>query len=673
MIITISALTAIGSRALLLCTVVLSLSIFIFSLFNERLKKSLYLPFISFAVIISCVLLLLSINSYNKAVSYADKTCTVRAILKETPQFSKENNRYYCKAKIITINGNKSASDIKLSFKEKPNIYADNEILFDGYIYKTGSSIKSIENNYKSDRLYIGCYNIKNIKVTNDRFKGYYHFTERLKNYIESSLHQSTDSKTAGLMISFLTGDKAHLDKEIYENFSRSGVSHLMAVSGLHLSVWILALGFLLEKINKKNKVFPYITMITAVVLIMIIASFSGSVKRAGFMCILHLAGKILSQKSDSLNNLGFSVAFILILNPYSVFDTGFLLSFLSTASIIVFAIPTSERIIKRASRLPIYIYTKKLSNPVIKSIMISSFIFVCTLPVVALKFGYISTMSVVTNLLFLPFSFIMILVAGLLVITNPIGIISKPLAFIASLLSRYAFTVTDYIADFRYAVIPANRSIVIPWLLIICLITFLLLNKRVTRVTVKSVSASILMLCIAFSALTFHRDISSYKLHIIPAENKIAVMLTMNSKGILIGYHDSYYFDENVLNSAKKNNIDIVCMICSQSRRAEDFAKINDIDYIITSSSTCVDVMNTVSIRTDKNKIIIEGNESIFQITDESYLQYNDKYDIIQVSSLKERPADNKCDYISVSNDSSYTIQAFPKGKIRTGGDHIG
>ena len=180
-------------------------------------------------------------------------------------------------------------------------------------------------------------------------------------------------------------------------------------------------------------------------------------------------------------------------------------------------------------------------------------------------------------------------------------------------------------------------------------------------------------MLCIAFSALTFHSNISSYKLHIIPAENKIAVMLTMNSKGILIGYHDSYYFDENVLNSAKKNNIDIVCMICSQSRKAEDFAKINDIDYIITSSSTCVDVMNTVSIHTDKNKIIIEGNESIFQITDESYLQYNDKYDIIQVSSLKEKPADNKCDYISVSNDSSYTIQAFPKGKIRTGGDHIG
>ena len=500
MLITISVLTAANSQALLLCAIIFGVATFLASMHNGKIRKSLYLPFISFAIVLASVLLFFSVNSYNNTITFADKTCTVRALIKETPQFSKENNRYYCQARIITIEGNKSASNIKLSFKENPELRADNEILFNGYIYKTGSSIKSIENNYKSDRLYVGCYNIENLKITNDKYKGYYYYAEKLKNYITDIFLQKLDNKTAGLMISFLTGDKIYLDKEIYENFSRSGVSHLMAVSGLHLSVWIILLYALFDKIKKKS-IAPYFIMIFTVVIIMIISSFSGSVKRAGFMCLLHLLGKILSQKSDSLNNLGFSAAVILILNPYSVFDIGFILSLLSTLAIIVFAIPVSEKIIKRISAYPINRHIKRLLSPIIKSVMISGFIFIITLPVVALSFGYISTMSVITNLLFLPFTFVLILTAGMLVTVSPIGILSAPVSFLASILSRYAIAVTGLIADFRYSTIPISGNIVIPWIIISGMIAFLIYYKKKTRTMIKTAAVAAVVLSITFSA----------------------------------------------------------------------------------------------------------------------------------------------------------------------------
>ena len=194
-------------------------------------------------MLLSCLLFYTADLSYKNAVEFTQNTHTVRAVLKQTPYFSTENNRYYCEAKILTVNGQKINSNLKLSLAEDHGLRADDEILFDAFIYKTGASVKSVENYYKSDRLYLGCYNLQNLKVTRSNYKGYYYYTEKVKEYITDVLLKNLDTDSAGLMISLISGDKSYLKDEIYQNFQRSGVAHLMAVSGMHLTVWIMFFG----------------------------------------------------------------------------------------------------------------------------------------------------------------------------------------------------------------------------------------------------------------------------------------------------------------------------------------------------------------------------------------------------------------------------------------------
>ena len=179
MLISLIILTAVDSQVFLLCAIIFSLILFIFSIFHKSIRENLVLPTVAFSVLISCLLFILPYSGYIKAISYAENVCTVRAVVKQTPYFSSENLRYYTTAKIKTLNGVKVNSDIKLSFSEKPEIAPDNEILFEGYIYKTGSSVKSVENYYKGEKIYIGSYNIKNLKITSDTHKGYYLFKEK--------------------------------------------------------------------------------------------------------------------------------------------------------------------------------------------------------------------------------------------------------------------------------------------------------------------------------------------------------------------------------------------------------------------------------------------------------------------------------------------------------------
>ena len=413
MLISLFFLTVTDSQVLSVTTLLFSAAVFLFSVINKKSRQVLFLPVISISVCLACLLLLFSLGSYKSATGFVGKQCTIRATLKQTPAFSKENKRYYAIAKIKTIDGQKVRTDIKLSLSEKTEITADNEILFDALIYKTGSDIKDITNYYKSERLYIGCYNISNLKITRNDFKGYYSFKEKLTEYITDIFLKHFDRDTAGFLISLLTGNKTFLSDEIYRNFQRTGLSHLMAVSGLHLSVWVIFMGMLVDK-KRKSSVLLNLTMASVVLFIMVIASFSGSVKRAGFMCLLHLMGQMLSKRSDSLNSLGFSVALILLINPYSVFDIGFILSFLSTLSILVLALPLSEKFIKQKYFVSLPQFVKQLLIPVITSLTISLSVSLFTFPVIALKFGYISLISPLTNILFLPVTFILILCNGL-------------------------------------------------------------------------------------------------------------------------------------------------------------------------------------------------------------------------------------------------------------------
>lgn len=157
-----------------------------------------------------------------------------------------------------------------------------------------------------------------------------------LKNKLIDKIKTTLPEQTAGICIGLLLGDKSDISEEIQNNFKQSSLSHMLAISGAHVSYLLLGITTFLDKL-KIHKRWSKIIVILFLLFFMALVEFTPSVTRACIMCILSLMADILFQKSDVYHNLAISTFFILLFNPYAILDIGFQLSFGGTIGIILF------------------------------------------------------------------------------------------------------------------------------------------------------------------------------------------------------------------------------------------------------------------------------------------------------------------------------------------------
>ena len=143
------------------------------------------------------------------------------------------------------------------------------------------------------------------------------HFEERCEDIIEDS------DENGFYHISEVKEDSKYKFKK--EIFSNAGLSHILAISGMHVSFVLLGLQITLKKIGKRS---TNIFIIVFLTFFSILTGGSSSVIRAVTMVIISQLAKLLFTKSDTLNNIFFSAVILLIINPLIVYDVGFILSF---------------------------------------------------------------------------------------------------------------------------------------------------------------------------------------------------------------------------------------------------------------------------------------------------------------------------------------------------------
>ena len=140
-----------------------------------------------------------------------------------------------------------------------------------------------------------------------------------------------------------LLGDKDELKLDVRRDFSRLGISHLLAVSGLHLSLIVMICEKLMNKcgVSKKN---CSIVKVPLIVFYMGVTGFSSSVLRAGVMHLIKTAGDFVDRRSDPLTSLGAAVTLITVFDPYAFYDIGLILSALSAYACITFSFINKSR-----------------------------------------------------------------------------------------------------------------------------------------------------------------------------------------------------------------------------------------------------------------------------------------------------------------------------------------
>lgn len=155
----------------------------------------------------------------------------------------------------------------------------------------------------------------------------------RLK--ISDNINKLMTEKYSSIFLGLILGDTKNIDETIQDSFKVSNISHVLAISGMHITYIILGVELILKKPTGKRK--TRIVTLFILIIYMFITGFSPSIVRASIMGILVIISKLIYRKNDIYTSISFSLLILLIYNPFLVTNVGLQLSYLGTIGIIVF------------------------------------------------------------------------------------------------------------------------------------------------------------------------------------------------------------------------------------------------------------------------------------------------------------------------------------------------
>lgn len=316
---------------------------------------------------------------------------------------SKYNNDNFIEGTIINLKKTEYGSKIIIKGKEKiiANYYDENELKVGDIVRIKGTLEQPKTNtnfnlfNYQKYLLSQKIYwtlQIESLEIIG--YDNIYHFKNNTYNYLSKI-------KNSEYILAFVFGDKNMMENEDYQMYQKLGVSHLLATSGMHVSLFAAILLFLFKKIFNSN--ISHILTILFLILYILLFNNTVSVIRAVLLFVLLYLNKLFELKIESLYYLGFIFSILLLINPYNIYNIGFQFSFVISAFLILY-----NKLIKN----------KK--NYLIKSIIISYIAFVASFPIVINNYFEINILSIISNLVLVPFTSFIVIPFSILLIFIP-------------------------------------------------------------------------------------------------------------------------------------------------------------------------------------------------------------------------------------------------------------
>ena len=267
------------------------------------------------------------------------------------------------------------------------------------------------------------------------------HFANRMRRYIEGVHKGLLPPAQAAFATALLTGNRDLIPRELMEVFRRSGTMHILAVSGLHVGFLSLFLLFFLRLV-RIPKLYAYILVGLFIVFFMIFIGERSSVRRASLMALCGIACYLFDRDRNYLNVLALSFIILWLINPLSLLNPGFLLSFSATFGIL-FLTPVLYRWLGRF--MPRY-----LAGSIAVTLSVQLFIF----PVMAAYFGTFSYINLIANLPIVPITGVSLALGVLTLLFYPLFL---PLAVIIAEVNTVVIATIARLAMF-FSYVPPLR-----------------------------------------------------------------------------------------------------------------------------------------------------------------------------------------------------------------------
>ena len=294
-------------------------------------RKSIYL------IIIISIISNLIVNFQNEKYEnvYKDgEELTLVAIVDSNKEEKEYKDTYKIKTEnkdtnlILSVNKNK---DIELEYGDK--ILIKGEFVepsesrnYGGFDYKEYLKSIKIYGTIKADSIEILAKNSNNPIFT---------FANNINLKIKENINKLIPEKYSAIFTGLILGDTSKVEEEVNDDFKIANISHVLAISGMHITYIVIGIELLLKKGIGKRK--TRIITIIILVMYMFITGFAPSVVRASIMGIIMLISKLIHRKNDIWTSISLSLLILLIYNPFLILNVGLQLSYLGTIGIVCF------------------------------------------------------------------------------------------------------------------------------------------------------------------------------------------------------------------------------------------------------------------------------------------------------------------------------------------------
>ncbi len=260
--------------------------------------------------------------------------------------------------------------------------------------------------------------------------------------------------RNAALVKALVLGDRRDMNEDLRSDFADAGVAHLLAISGLHITLIALAVSGLLKRLV--GAVASSVVTLACVVGYGLLIGFSPSVARAAIMFAVLQGAPVAGRFSDGSTRLAAAFLVILLINPLNIGDAGFVLSFCASAGLIWLS-PALNRLF-RLEKLREKGLMGKIAGYFLGILLTTAAAQTATYPAIAEFYGEFSLVSFLSNLFLVPLCLISLIACY-------IGLALPVLAGIPEAMLSLLTRLVSWCASFQWATVSVNAPPVWLWL----------------------------------------------------------------------------------------------------------------------------------------------------------------------------------------------------------------
>ena len=357
---------------------------------------------------------------------------------------------------------------------------------------------------------------------------------ERIKNIredISDTVISLTGKESGALIAALLLGERSYLPDTVQLDFRRSGISHILALSGMHLVILTFAISELLRLFRVGKKPRTAISALFAIVYV-VFTGFPVTVVRAGIMLLIYSLLHVFSKSHDSPTSLAITVSLILFVMPYAAFDVALWLSAFATLGVIMAAEFLSSRPRKKSIPTRVFYY-------IAASIITSIFAISATLFISVFNFGTLSLVSPIATLIVSPLIEIIMYLGTLVIIFQS----ATPLIEALKAVSRFTLNIVEHFSDIDGVYVVAKTCAIYAAIIILTLALYAFFVLKIKHQRTAVCALALIFLGVLFTShVSYKRAVESDELIYVSVSSEKDDHFFIRSNGITAVINESGY-----------------------------------------------------------------------------------------------------------------------------------